>query len=36
MRSNPFQKMVEDRCENDARKSDARIMENGAKMESKR
>ena len=31
-----FPKSVENRCENDARKSDAKIMENGANMESKR
>ena len=33
---NSFPKSVENRCENDSRKSDAEIMGNGANMESKR
>ena len=36
MRSNSFPKSITNRCENDARKSDSTIMEEGANMESKR
>ena len=36
MTSKSVPKSMKNRCEHDARKSDARIMENGAEMESKR